>query len=147
MSAVIEDRPEVTREHIERLEGYLAALPQVSIPPVHRFAPGLYVREIAIPAGTLMTGKAHLTDHVSIMLSGRMTVRTEQGMQTLEGPNVFISPAGTKRVGYAHTDVRWVTVHRNDDDTQDIQLIESRLVEPWSLETALQKAAEASCLS
>jgi hypothetical protein len=128
------------RSKIERLEGTLAALPQVEIPQTHRFAAGMYVREITIPADTLMTGKVHLAEHVSIMLSGEMTVLTESGMRLVRGPEVFISPPGTKRVGYAHTEVKWLTVHLNADDEQDVQAIESRLVEPWSIQSVLEAA-------
>ncbi len=90
------------------------------------------MREITIPADTLMTGKVHKFEHVSIMLSGLMTVLTETGIRTVEGPQVFISPAGTKRVGYAHTEVRWVTVHLNEDELRDVELIEQHLVEHWT---------------
>lgn len=131
-----------TRQQIERLEEHLVQHPQVDIPAVHRFAAGLYCREITIPADTLMTGKVHRAEHVSIMLSGDMTVLTEEGMRRVQGPQVFISPAGTKRVGYAHSEVRWVTVHVNADDTQDVPLIESRLVEPWSVQSVLEAAAQ-----
>ncbi len=133
--------PEPTRVRIERLEEHLVQHPQVEIPAVHRFAAGMYCREITIPADTLMTGKVHRAEHVSIMLSGDMTVLTEEGMRRVQGPQVFISPAGTKRVGYAHSEVRWVTVHLNADDGTDVALIESRLVEPWSVQSVLEAAA------
>lgn len=131
-----------TRTQIEALEQHLVELPQVEIPVVHRFAAGLYAREITIPVDTVMTGKVHRAEHVSIMLSGDMTVLTEEGMRRITGPHVFISPPGTKRVGYAHAETRWVTVHTNPDDTTDIELIESRLVEPWSIAAVLERAAD-----
>lgn len=141
----------ITREQVERLEGLMLAHPDakpVEIPVEHRFATGLYAREIAIPAGTLMTGKVHRADHVSIILSGEMNVLTETGMRHVIGPEVYISPAGTKRVGIALTDVRWITVHVNPDDSRDIELIEARVAEPWTPEMALAAAGlEAKCLS
>ena len=66
---------------------------------------------------------------------------TEEGMRRVQGPQVFISPAGTKRVGYAHSEVRWVTVHVNADDGTDVAAIEARLVEPWNLNFVLEAAA------
>ncbi|WP_421883303.1 hypothetical protein [Methylibium sp.] len=120
-----------TREQIERLENYLVQEEQVEVPQVHRFAKGLYAREITIPKDTLMTGKVHLHEHVSVMLSGDMTVLTEDGVKRVKGPQVFISPPGTKRVGYAHEETRWLTVHLNEDEERDIEVIESKLVEPW----------------
>lgn len=138
--AATEALPTPSRAQIERLEEHLVQQPQVEIPAVHRFAAGLYAREITIPADTLMTGKVHRHEHVSIMLSGEMTVLTEEGMRRITGPQVFISPAGTKRVGYAHTETRWVTVHTNPDDETDVELIEQRLVEPWSVQQVLERA-------
>lgn len=133
---------EPSRAQIERLEGFMAQHDQVEMPPVHRYAEGLYAREITIPAGTLMTGRVHLFEHVSIMLRGDMTVLTEQGMERVQGPKVFISPAGTKRVGYAHEETVWVTVHTNPDDDTDVERIEARLAEPSSLSRLRQSAWE-----
>ncbi len=44
-----------TREAILTLEAQLSALPQVDIPVIHRFAGGIYAREITIPAGVALT--------------------------------------------------------------------------------------------
>jgi hypothetical protein len=129
-----------TREQIERFESHLVAQDQVHIPVMHRFAAGLYCREITIPADTLATGKVHRAEHVSIILSGEMTVLTETGVRRVRGPEVFISPAGTKRVGYAHTDTRWLTVHLNPGDLRDTEAIEALLVEPWSAWAVLDEA-------
>lgn len=129
-----------TRKHIERLEHHLVQHEQVDIPALHRFAAGMYAREIVIPPDTLMTGKVHKAEHVSVLLSGEITCLTETGMRRIVGPEVFISPPGTKRVGYTHTECRWLTVHLNPDDSQDVPLIESRLVEPWSLQGVLEAA-------
>lgn len=142
----------VTREQVEHFEALMLIHPDaapVDIPVEHRFATGLYAREITIPAGTLMTGKVHKADHVSIILSGEMNVLTETGMRHVVGPEVYISPAGTKRIGIALTDVRWITVHVNPDDSRDIELIEARVAEPWTPEMALARAGlgEIECQS
>lgn len=122
-----------TRQQIELLEQHLVQLPQVEVPVVHRFAKGMYVRTITIPKDTLMTGKVHMFEHVSVMLSGDMTVLTEDGVKRLKGHHVFISPPGTKRVGYAHEETTWLTVHATDET--DVQKLENSLVETWNLET------------
>lgn len=131
-SALIALHAAPTRQQIERLEDHLVQHEQVEIPATHRFAAGLYAREITIPKGTLMTGKVHRHEHVSVMLSGDMTVLTESGMRRVKGPQTFISPPGTKRVGYAHEETVWLTVHVNAEEERDIEAIESRLVEPWA---------------
>lgn len=126
--------PQTTsRTQIERLEAHLIDLPQVEIPATHRFAPGLYMREIRIPADTLMTGRVHRFEHVSVMVSGDMTTLIDGEMKRVEGYHPFIAPAGTKRVGYTHTEVVWLTVHLNPDELRDITEIEAMLCEPMAV--------------
>ena len=38
---------------------------QAELPPKHSFSPGIYVRELAIPEGTLLIGKIHKHRHVN----------------------------------------------------------------------------------
>ena len=55
-------------------------------------------------------------------------VFTEQGgREYLHAPLVMISPAGTKRVVYAMTDVVWTTVHEVGDE-RDLTKIEQMLI-------------------
>ena len=98
----------------ERLERALLALPQVDCPVRHVFAEGLYARELTIPAGVTCTGKVHLTEHISILSKGSITVWTDEGMATLEAPAIVTSKPGLKRVGHAHTETVWTTVHATD---------------------------------
>lgn len=80
-------------------------------PLKHTFAPGVYVREIFIPKGTLIVGKLHKHAHPNFLMSGDVSVLTEEGPKRLRGPMSMISPAGTKRVVYAHEDTVWITIH------------------------------------
>jgi hypothetical protein len=72
----------------------------------------MYVREITIPKGTILTGAVHKFDYVDIMLSGDIAVATPDGMKRLTGINIMEGPAGRKRAGYAYEDTRWLTVHK-----------------------------------
>lgn len=117
-------RPAPTREQIETVEQVFSQLPQVHIETTHRFVGGMYVREIRIPAGVIMTGAVHKSEHLSVMVSGAMTVSTDRGMEYVEGYHVWTPKPGTKRVGYAHADTIWLTVHRTNaktaEDAEDI---------------------------
>jgi hypothetical protein len=121
-----------TREQIVRLQTEMMKLPQVPIEPVHYFAHGLYAREITIPAGTLLTGKVHKTEHLNILSKGRITVWTEDGMKTLSAPFTLTSRPGTKRVGLAHTETVWTTIHATHE--RDIEALERELIEDEALE-------------
>lgn len=81
---------------------------------------GVYTREITIPAGALIVGAIHRDAHPNYILRGDVSVVTEQnGVERLKGPCSIISPAGTKRVVFAHQETVWVTVHRTDAKTYE----------------------------
>lgn len=98
-------------------------------PLKHTFSDGIYVREIFIPAGTVLTGKIHKHAHPNFLMSGKVEVFTESGgKQKLEGPLSMISEAGTKRVVYAITDAVWITVHENKNNITNIDEIEKFVI-------------------
>lgn len=94
----------------------------------HHFAPGIYMRELFIPKGTVLTGKIHKTEHLNIMSQGRLTVWTEDGMKTVTASTVIKSQPGIKRVGYAHEDSVWITVHPNVTDEREIRALEDLFI-------------------
>ena len=94
-------------------------------PPLkHWLAPGIYAREIHLPANTLVVGKIHRHRHFNILSQGRITCYTEFGLQTLEAPASFISEPGTKRVVFTHEDAIWTTIHPNPTDETDVAKLE-----------------------
>lgn len=121
-----------TRDQIVRLEDLLLAAESqghgVQLQTEHHFADGLVARTILIPAGTVLTGAAHKAEHLNIA-HGDITVWTEAGMRRLTGYHVLPSMPGAKRVGYAHADTMWTTVHANQTNERDIAVLEDMLVE------------------
>ncbi len=115
-----------TREQIATLEAYILSGEQVETPTTHYFAPGLYARQMFIPAGTVLTGAVHKTEHLAIFV-GDITVWTEGGMKRLTGHHTFVSQPGAKRVGFAHADT-WCTGFFPSDKT-DVAELERDLVE------------------
>jgi hypothetical protein len=102
----------------------------VELPVVHRFTPGLYVREIFMPAGTLIATKTDKTEHPYVVTKGRVTVFTDAvGIELIEAPHVGITKPGTRRVLFIHEDTIWLTFHANPDDGTDLAAIEQRLIE------------------
>lgn len=117
---------QVSREKIERLEGYLQNVPQVDLQTRHYVSAGMYAREITIPAGTVLTGAAHKFDHINVC-HGDIIVWTEEGMKRLTGHFTMASRAGAKRVGLAIQDTVWTTIHRTDET--DIEKLEELLTD------------------
>lgn len=99
------------RDRIVRFENELLKHEQVEIPVVQYFCNGVYLRQIKIPAGTLLTGKIHKFPCLSIIAEGEIEVVTDQGPKHIKAPCVIESPAGVKRAGYAITDCVWITAH------------------------------------
>lgn len=97
-------------------------------PLKHSFSDGIYVREIFIPAKTVIVGKIHKHEHPNFLMSGEVDVVTEEGAARLKGPCSMISPAGTKRALHAITDLVWVTVHANPTNTQDMEKLEKIVI-------------------
>lgn len=98
-------------------------------PLKHSFAPGVYVREIFIPAGMAIVGKIHKHEHPNFLMSGEVVVITEgKGAERLKAPLSMISPAGTKRVVFALADTVWITVHENREDITDLVKIEEFVI-------------------
>ncbi len=116
------------RKKIVNLELAMSDLPQLEITPVHRFAKGVYAREINIPAGTLLVGKIHRTEHILILSKGRVTIVTEDGEQMISAPHTLISRPGIKRAVYAHEDSVWTGIHGTEET--DLLKIEQELIAP-----------------
>lgn len=112
---------EFSREKILALQGELSKLPQLTEaqrPVKHIFAPGLYLREIFMPAGSCVVGKIHKADHAVFFL-GDATVYSNEGTHRITGCETFISKAGVKRALYMHADTWFTTVHHNPTNETD----------------------------
>jgi hypothetical protein len=124
---VSEWSPEQVRELVYNVEALLKEAPQVEMPVEHEFAYGLYMRKITIPKGTAMTGRVHKQDDLQIVVSGEMSVLTEDGIKRVIGPATFKGKAGIKPFGIAHEDTVWITVHHTH--LTDLEEIEDALFE------------------
>jgi len=119
--------PQNAREFILAVEGRMRELPaQMEIEPVHHFSKGIYARELRIPAGTLLTGKIHKFENLNIISQGDISVFTEEGVKRIQAPCTIVSPPGTKRIGYAHTDTVWTTIHATEET--GLEALESELI-------------------
>lgn len=117
------------RKQLYELQEAIGSLPEVECPLQHTFAPGLYIRTIFIPAGTLLAGKIHKHAHGNVLSMGEVLVITEEGgLEHLRGPMTMVSSAGTKRAVRALTDVVWTTMHLNPTNETDLAKIEEEVI-------------------
>ena len=128
----VEKLPDVriVRDKICLFEEGLSKLPGAMFgdcfPLKHTFATGLYIREITMPKGALLTSKIHKVTHPYFVLNGDVSVITEKGMMRIRAPYSGITLAGTKRVLYVHEETVWVTVHKTDE--KDLEKIEEEII-------------------
>ena len=100
-----------TRDKVFLIEDEMRKYPQLDLPVKDHFSDGVYGRELFIPAGTLLTGEIHKYRQLNVLVAGDISVHTEDGIRRVQAPFIVVSPAGTKRIAYAHTDCVWLTVH------------------------------------
>lgn len=106
----------------------LAKLPQIECPVKHFFAPGVYVREIFMPAGSIVIGKIHKTEHFNIIERGRCLIRHDDGqVDVLQAPLTFVSKAGVQKILYIEEDTVWKTIHVTSE--VDLVKLEELLIE------------------
>jgi len=118
----------VSRDQVQRLQGEMVKMPQVELATEHCFSPGMYMRKVFRPAGTLIVGKVHKEPHFFLCAKGEIIAWTESGMKRLQAGDVVESKPGTKRVTLAVTDAIGITVHKTDKT--DLDEIEAELIEP-----------------
>ena len=115
------------------VEAALAKEVQLNLPVTHRFTPGLYIREIFMPASvppieTVVTSRIHLTEHPFTVSKGKLKVwQEETGWVYIEAPYTGITKAGTRRLLIIAEDTIWTTYHLNPDDGRDPDKILDRI--------------------
>ena len=81
----------------------------------HKFTDGMYIREIFMPAGSLITSKIHKTEHPYIVSYGKVAVSIDaQEWDEITAPYTGITKPGTRRVLFIIEDCIWTTFHRID---------------------------------
>lgn len=123
----------IKRNAIQGFEDMLSHRPDAQagdcLPLRHTFTPGIYTREIFLPAGSVLTGKIHRHEHPNFLMAGVVDVFTENGgLERLEAPMWCVSPSGTKRAIHVIEDSIWVTIHANPSNTEDLKELENMVI-------------------
>ena len=97
-------------------------------PIKHTFADGVYIRQMDMVEGSAVVGAIHKHLHVWFLLTGRITVATEDTTEDYIAPCYVVSTPGVKRVILANEDSIFVNVHKNPSNTRDIDKLEKEIV-------------------
>lgn len=102
--------------------GGMVEIPQVDCPITNHFTPGLYIREIFMPKGSLILSRMHKTTHPYTISMGHCRVWTaKDGVADFKAPFTGITVPGTVRILYMHEDTVWTTYHPNPHDIEDAE--------------------------
>lgn len=118
------------RQEIDNLEANIRQIPGHvegdCLPLKHKFAEGMYVREIFIPKGMLVIGKIHRKSNPIFVMKGDISIFSEEGSKRFKGGDYLISQPGAKRVGYANEDTAWVEVFATNET--NLEKLETELI-------------------
>lgn len=136
MSALVTADKVAFRQKTDELQAIMQQMPQAATSLEHYFAHGLYGRQLFVPKGTAYVGKIHRFSHIRVVLSGHLLIATDEGRFEYRAPDVMVTPAGTRRVGYAIEDTLILTVHATE--STDIDEIEREIIMPRSEQVELE---------
>lgn len=108
------------------LEKEMLEMPQADCPVAHHFGPGIYIREVTLPAGIFAVGHAQKFDHLNIMLTGKVAIVDEGKVRVLEAPMIFTGKPGRK-VGYVIETCVWQNVYATNET--DIDTLEAHYLD------------------
>ena len=107
----------------------LPAEMRVELKTTHRFCPGLYIREMRAPAGSLIVGHLHKDECPNFVLEGKLLVTMNGASTIASAGDTILSKAGVRKMGFVLEDATWTTVHPNPDNCTSVQLLEERLLD------------------
>ena len=97
-------------------------------PIKHTFADGVYIRQMDMVKESIVVGAIHKHLHVWFLLTGCITVATEETTEDYIAPCYVVSTPGVKRVILANEDSIFVNIHKNPSNTQDVDRLEKEIV-------------------
>jgi len=97
-------------------------------PLKHTFADGIYVRQMSMDQGSIVVGAIHKHLHVWFLLTGHISVVTEDATEDYVAPCYVVATPGTKRVIYANKKSIFVNIHKNPTNSEDIKWLEKEIV-------------------
>lgn len=108
---------------LDELEVDMLTLDQMPVPIFHHFAPGVYIREMRAPKGSVIIGHKHTVPHLNIVLCGSATMGNGR---IISAPAAFTAAPGRKCAVF-HEDTSWLNVFATEE--QDVGKLEEMFME------------------
>jgi hypothetical protein len=98
---------------LTRTGAKMAALGEnpIDLSIIHRFAPGLYIRQCIIPASYGLITKIHKTRHFFVVVQGSGRVLDPTFEFDYKAPFAGITEPGTQRIIKTIEETHWLTFH------------------------------------
>jgi len=100
--------------NVLQVQDDIAHLPQIDLEVIHHFSPGMYARELRIPAGVMLAGALHRTSHLHVLSQGQIMVNNWNDVSLLTAPYTGETKAGDKRIITALEYSVFTTFHATD---------------------------------
>jgi hypothetical protein len=115
LAPILNSNLALTDEKVNYIESEMLKMEQAPCPVTHRFGPNLYIREVFIPAGVFSIGHRQKTNHLNVMLKGKVLfVNSDGTKELLEAPLTFVAPPGRK-IGFILEDMIWQNIYATDE--------------------------------
>ena len=117
---------EIQTIDIDAVEAHMLTLPPVDCPVEHIFGPGIYIRQIFMPAGAIVLGHEHKLPSLNMVLSGKLVLLADGARREVTAPYIFTSNGGRKVVQIIE-DCVFQNIIATDET--DIEKIEAMCIE------------------
>ena len=117
---------EIQEIDIDKVEAHMLTLPQAECPVEHIFGPGIYIRQVVMPAGAIVMGHHHKIPSLNMVLSGRLALLEDGVRREIAAPYIFTSQEGRK-VAYVLEECVFQNIYATTET--DIEKLESMCVE------------------
>ena len=131
ISIPYKERIQIVQDHMISIadnENIFGNGKEIIHPPIlkykHSFADGVYIREMKADQGIVLIGAIHKYSEAFFLLTGRLVLMTEKGVEEYIAPCYVIAPSGSKKMGYFPEESIVVTVHANPTNNKNIDELE-----------------------
>lgn len=114
------------QDPIQEIESAMLDMPQIDCPVAHHFGPGIYIREVTLPAGIIALGHSQRFKHLNILVTGKVAIVAGDRVRVLEAPMIYVGEPGRK-AGYVIETCVWQNIYATEET--DIDKLEAHFLD------------------
>ena len=88
---------------------------EIDLGTIHHFSSGIYAKQMMLPKGYFALSHAHEYDHLSILASGKVVVKTDDTEETFTAPACLTIKKHMNHSITALEDAHWFCIHATDE--------------------------------